>query len=276
MIRARTVADVRAWRRSKGSLGFVPTMGALHAGHLSLVERARRENDAVLASVFVNPTQFGPNEDLARYPRRLEEDAGLLRSAGCDLLFAPPVEEMYPEGAETFVLPGSVAAPLEGERRPGHFRGVATVVLELLNIVAPTRAYFGEKDAQQLAVIQRMVADLRVDVEIVPCPIVREPDGLAMSSRNAYLSAEERRAATVLHRALRAGELAWQGGERHGAALRALLERTIAEEPLARLDYASVADPATFREVEIAAGPVRLLLAVRVGNTRLIDNLLLC
>jgi pantoate--beta-alanine ligase len=275
VIRARTVAEVRAWRRSKDSLGFVPTMGALHAGHLSLVERARRENDAVAASVFVNPTQFGPNEDLSRYPRRLEEDADLLRAAGCDLLFAPPVEEMYPEGAETFVVPGSVAGPLEGERRPGHFRGVATVVLELLNIVAPTRAYFGEKDAQQLAVIQRMVADLRVDVAIVPCPIVREPDGLAMSSRNAYLSAEERRAATVLHRALRVGEHAWQAGERTGDALRALLGRTIAEEPLARLDYASAADPASFREVETATGPVRLLLAVRVGNTRLIDNLLL-
>ena len=273
---ATTIAEVRAWRHAlDGSLGLVPTMGYLHAGHLSLVAAARRENAHVLATLFVNPTQFGPGEDLARYPRDLERDQALLEAAGCNLLFAPRVDEMYPPGAQTTIDVGPVAAPLEGERRPGHFRGVATVVMKLLQITTPQRAYFGEKDAQQLAVIRRLVADLDVPVEIRGCPIVREADGLAMSSRNSYLSPEERRAAGVLFRALGAARALWCAGERRGAVLARTLRETVASEPLARLDYATVADPATFSAARDTQGPVRLLLAVFFGRTRLIDNALL-
>ncbi len=271
-----TIAEVRAWRReSCGTVGLVPTMGYLHAGHLSLLAAARRENDRVAATLFVNPTQFGPAEDFTRYPRDLARDQALLSSAGCDLLFAPSVAEMYPAGAETTIDVGSVALPLEGERRPGHFRGVATVVMKLLQIATPDRAYFGEKDAQQLAVIRRLAADLDLPVEIRGCPIVREPDGLAMSSRNSYLSPAERRAATVLVRALEAAEARWAAGERCGPALQRAMEGVLHGEPLARTDYAEAADPATFRPVERASGAVRLLLAVFVGGTRLIDNRLL-
>ncbi|MET0553105.1 MAG: pantoate--beta-alanine ligase, partial [Vicinamibacteria bacterium] len=209
-----TIAGVRAWRSAlAGDVGLVPTMGFLHEGHVSLVERARRENAHVAVSLFVNPTQFGPREDLAAYPRDLERDRGLLRAAGCDLLFVPTAAEMYPPGAGTFVDVGAVAEPLEGARRPGHFRGVATVVLKLLNIVQPARAYFGEKDAQQLAVIRAFVRDLDVPVAVVGCPTVREADGLAKSSRNSYLDADDRRAAPVLHRALSAARDAWERGE---------------------------------------------------------------
>jgi pantoate--beta-alanine ligase len=270
---AATIADVRAWRNGEpGTVGLVPTMGALHAGHLSLVARARAENERVAASVFVNPTQFGPHEDLDRYPRDLERDRRLLADAGCDLLFAPAPVEMYPAGFETSVDVGSVALPLEGQRRPGHFRGVATVVLKLLQIAAPSRAYFGRKDAQQLAVIERLVRDLDVPVAIVGCPIVREADGLAMSSRNAYLGPEERKAAPVLHRALVAAREAWRRGERDALALRALVRGIVAEEPAVRLDYVSVADPASFRERETAVAPSLMLLAAFLGKTRLIDN----
>ncbi len=273
---AATIASFREWRRSsRGSLGLVPTMGALHAGHLSLVAAARRENDEVAASVFVNPTQFGPAEDFARYPRDLGRDRELLEQAGCDVLFAPAVEQMYPPGSETSVDVGSVARPLEGERRPGHFRGVATVVLKLLQITTPDRAYFGEKDAQQLAVVRRLVADLDVPVVVRGCPIVREPDGLAMSSRNAYLSPEQRRAATVVFRALQAAQALWRAGERGSEPLRHAMEETIAAEPLARLDYAAVRDPNTFEPPAAPGGPARLLLAVHFGATRLIDTLLL-
>jgi pantoate--beta-alanine ligase len=268
-----TVDEVRRWRRkAKGTVGLVPTMGALHAGHLSLVEAARRENDRVAVTLFVNPTQFGPDEDYTRYPRDIEGDKALLAHAGADLLFAPSADEMYPPGTETTVDVGSIAAPLEGERRPGHFRGVATVVLKLLDIAAPDRAYFGEKDAQQLAVIRRLVADLNVPVEIRACPIVREPDGLALSSRNAYLSPEERRAAIVLFRALEAAENLWRSGERGGEALRRAMAATLATEPRVRVDYVSVADPETLREVETASGGVHLLLAAFAGRARLIDN----
>jgi len=268
-----TVAEVRGWRRAeRGRLGLVPTMGALHEGHLSLVAAARRESDRVATSVFVNPTQFGPSEDLDRYPRDLERDRLLLEQAGCDLLFAPGAEEMYPAGTETGIDVGPVAVPLEGERRPGHFRGVATVVMKLLQIATPDRAYFGEKDAQQLAVIRRMVRDLNVPVEIRACPIVREPDGLALSSRNRHLSPEERRAAVVLSQALNEAERRWREGERHGEALREAMRGVFAREPLARLDYAGVADPATFRELDLAAGPAMLLVAAWLGRTRLIDN----
>jgi pantoate--beta-alanine ligase len=271
-----TIAELRAWRaEGTGSLGLVPTMGYLHAGHVSLVAAARRENARVAATLFVNPTQFGPSEDFTRYPRDLARDQALLASAGCDLLFAPAVPEMYPAGAETTIDVGSVAAPLEGERRPGHFRGVATVVMKLLQIATPDRAYFGEKDAQQLAVIRRLVADLDVPVEVRGCPIVREADGLAMSSRNTYLSPDERRAATVLWRALAAAEGRWRAGERRGAALQQAMAEVLGREPLARTDYAVAADPESFRSLDEARGPVRLLLAVFIGKTRLIDNLLL-
>jgi pantoate--beta-alanine ligase len=267
------ISEVRDWRSAGwGSLGLVPTMGYLHAGHVSLVERARRENARVAASVFVNPTQFGPNEDLARYPRDLDRDRLLLEAAGCDLVFVPPVEEVYPPGADTFVVPGRVAARLEGERRPGHFRGVATVVLKLLNIVQPDRAYFGAKDAQQLAVIRALVRDLDHPVHVVGCPTVREPDGLAMSSRNSYLTPEERRAAPALFRALSAARALWERGERDAEALRAEMRRVLAEEPLLRVDYVSAADPDTFEEQARADGPTLLSLAVFCGRARLIDN----
>lgn len=270
------IADVRAWRAEQpGTVGLVPTMGYLHAGHVSLVERARRENDRVVVSLFVNPTQFGPQEDLTRYPRDLARDRALLEPAGCDLLFAPEVSDMYPHGPGALVEPGEVAAPLEGERRPGHFRGVATVVLKLLGIVQPHRAYFGQKDAQQLAVIRAIVRDLDVPVDIVGCPIVREPDGLAMSSRNSYLDADDRRAAPVLFRALTAARERWEQGERGAEALRDAMRRVLAEEPRARVDYVSVADPLTFRELESVEGPALLSMAVFVGRARLIDNLLL-
>ena len=269
-----TIRELRDWRAgARGAVGFVPTMGYLHGGHVSLVERARRENEAVVASVFVNPTQFGPGEDLARYPRTLERDQRMLAEAGCDLLFALAQAEMYPAGFETFVDVGSVATPLEGERRPGHFRGVATVVLKLFGIVQPHRAYFGEKDAQQLAVIRRLVRDLDVAVAVIGCPTVREPDGLALSSRNTYLSAEERRAAPVLHRALTAARERWDAGERDAEALRCAMSDVLAAQPLARIDYVSVADPDTLRECSTATLPVLFSLAVLLGRTRLIDNL---
>ena len=271
-----TADEVRRWRRERpGAVGLVPTMGALHAGHLSLVEAARKENERVAVTIFVNPTQFGPHEDFSRYPRDLERDVSLLERAGAHLVFAPAVEVMFPPGAETTVDVGAVARPLEGERRPGHFKGVATVVLKLLGIATPDRAYFGEKDAQQLAVVRRLVRDLDIGVEIRACPIVREADGLALSSRNAYLSPEERRAASVLFRALEKAESLWAAGERSGPRLRRALLETLAAEPLARVDYATVADPETFGEVEVATGPVRLVLAVVFGRTRLIDNRLL-
>lgn len=269
------ISELRAWRRAAGQVGLVPTMGYLHAGHVSLVERARRECGSVAATIFVNPTQFGPAEDFSRYPRDLERDARLLEQAGCDLLFVPPVEEVYPPGCATRVDVGPVAAPLEGERRPGHFAGVATVVLKLLNIVQPDRAYFGQKDAQQLAVIRRLARDLDLPVEIVACPTVREADGLAMSSRNSYLGPEERRAATVLFRALTAAREAYQAGEHDAQALRQAMLAVLDAEPLARTDYASVADPETFAELVRVTDGALLSMAVRIGRARLIDNLLL-
>jgi pantoate--beta-alanine ligase len=267
------IAEVREWRTAgEGPLGLVPTMGYLHEGHVSLVRRARRENARVATTIFVNPTQFGPGEDLGRYPRDLERDRQLLEAAGCDLVFAPAVEEIYPPGADTFVLPGRVAAPLEGERRPGHFRGVATVVLKLLNIVQPDRAYFGEKDAQQLAVIRALVRDLDHPTTVVGCPTVRESDGLAMSSRNSYLTPQERAATPALYRALSSARALWQRGERSGEALRAEVRRVLATEPLLRVDYVSAADPTTFQELVDADGPALLSLAVFCGRARLIDN----
>jgi pantoate--beta-alanine ligase len=271
-----TIAEVRAWRAAcTGSVGLVPTMGYLHRGHRSLVERARAENANVAATLFVNPTQFAPTDDLARYPRDLDSDTRLLEGVGCDLLFVPEPAEIYPPGFDTLVEVGHVAAPLEGAHRPGHFRGVATVVMKLLNIAQPHRAYFGQKDAQQLGVIRRLVRDLDVPVEIVGCPTVREPDGLALSSRNSYLGPEDRAAATVLSRALRAAESRWQEGERDATALRHAMSSVLAQEPRAKPDYVSVAHPDTFVELDRVEDRALLSMAVRVGPARLIDNVIL-
>lgn len=277
MLQVRAVDDLRReigrWRKEGKRVGFVPTMGALHEGHLSLVGLARSKSDRVVASVFVNPTQFGPNEDFARYPRQPERDADLLKAAGCDLLFLPEVETMYPPGHTVYVDLGSPSEGLEGHFRPGHFRGVATVVALLFNLVQPDVAVFGEKDAQQLAVVRKLVRDLHFPVEIVPGPTLREADGLAMSSRNAYLNPEERRAAAVLHRSLRAAEAAIAAGERRGDEIRRILAEMLNSEPLARVEYAEVVDAETFQPVGTLKGRLVLPLAVRVGGTRLIDNL---
>lgn len=270
------ISRVRAlrWENPQITWGFVPTMGYLHEGHLSLVRRAREENERVAVSIFVNPTQFGPGEDLSQYPRALERDMELLRAAHADLVFTPNDADMYPPGFQTYVSVGDVAKTLEGASRPSHFQGVATVVTKLFNIVQPTRAYFGQKDAQQVAVLRQMVADLNFNLEFIVCPTVREPDGLAMSSRNKYLSPEERQAATVLYRALTAAESAWRAGEKRGETLRAIMTATVAHEKLARLDYASVADPMTMIELEHISAQALFSLAVFVGKTRLIDNFL--
>lgn len=276
MLRARDVAALRgqvaAWRQAGATIGFVPTMGALHDGHLSLVRLARERCARVVASVFVNPAQFGPGEDFARYPRQPERDAELLVAAGCDLLFEPAVETVYPPGHAIAVDPGGPAEGLEGACRPGHFRGVATVVTALLNMAQPDVAVFGEKDAQQLAVVRRLVRDLHLPVEIVAGPTIREPDGLAMSSRNVFLSPAERRAAPVLHCALVAAERAIAAGERRGDQLRRRLREVLAGEPLARVDYAEAVDADTFKPVAEVRGRLVLPLAVHIGGTRLIDN----
>lgn len=275
----RVIATIEEFRAARaalhGTVGLVPTMGYLHEGHLSLVRRARAENDNVITTIFVNPTQFSPAEDLARYPRDLPRDLALLEAEKVALVFAPDVAEMYPPGFGTFVDAGPIAAPLEGATRPGHFRGVATVVCKLFNITTPHRAYFGQKDAQQTLVIRRMTLDLNLPVEIVVCPIVREPDGLAMSSRNVYLNPEERRAATVLFRALQAAQDRFRAGERNGDALRAAMRAVIDAEPLARADYVSVADLDDLHELEEVTNRALASLAVRIGTTRLIDNCLL-
>jgi pantoate--beta-alanine ligase len=247
-------------------------MGALHEGHLSLVRRARAENASVLASIFVNPTQFGPHEDFSRYPRDLEADCRLLETAGCDAVFAPTTRDIYPEGFGTSIDVGLVARPLEGKRRPGHFAGVATVVARLLLLVRPERAYFGEKDAQQLAVIRRLVTDLALPVEIVGCPIVREPDGLAMSSRNAYLDPQQRKAASVLFSSLEAAAALWAAGRQGVGDLEAALLSVLQSEPLAKVDYASAVDPLTFERPTHDTGDILLALAAWIGTTRLIDN----
>ncbi|HOQ30401.1 MAG TPA: pantoate--beta-alanine ligase [Armatimonadota bacterium] len=262
-------------RREGRSIGFVPTMGYLHAGHLTLMQRAREENDVVVASIFVNPLQFGPKEDYQRYPRDLARDAELAREAGVDFIFAPSVEEMYPQEMLAQVDVARITDRLEGAARPGHFRGVATVVAKLFNIVQPDRAYFGQKDYQQLLVIRRMVRDLSYPIEVVAVPTVREEDGLAMSSRNSYLNPQERQAATVLIRALRLGRERIESGERNAQRVRTAMQELIAQEPLARLEYLSIADPETLCEQETITAPAFLSLAVFIGKTRLIDNLLI-
>lgn len=256
-------------------MGLVPTMGYLHDGHLSLVRRARTECASVAASIFVNPAQFGPSEDLAAYPRDLARDLALLEEAGVDLVWTPTAEIVYPAGFQTWVTVEEMARPLEGAHRPGHFRGVATVVAKLFNAFQPQRAYFGQKDAQQAAVIRQMTRDLDFPVEVVICPTVREQDGLAMSSRNAYLSQEQRAAAPVLFRALSAAAMAWAAGQRDAEDLRQLMAGIIDAEPLARRQYVSVADPVTLQELEGPVADALLSMAVVVGTTRLIDNLVL-
>jgi pantoate--beta-alanine ligase len=268
-----TLTDLRTERTAlPGSFGLVPTMGALHAGHISLVQRAKAENDHVGVSIFVNPTQFGPNEDLSKYPRPIEHDLKLLEDAGVDIVWMPPPEEVYPAGFQTWITVENVAQPLEGAHRPGHFKGVATVVAKLFNAFTPTRAYFGQKDAQQVAVIKRMVLDLNIPVEVVVCPIVRESDGLALSSRNVYLNPEQRKAATVLYRALTAAKAAFDTGEHDANKLRQTMLDVLATEPLAQPDYVSAADPASLTELDQIQNGVLLSMAVRIGTTRLIDN----
>jgi pantoate--beta-alanine ligase len=273
---AKTISEVRALRKQfGGSWGLVPTMGALHEGHLSLVQRARAENDHVAVSIFVNPTQFAPGGDFDKYPRTLERDLQRLEPHGVDLVFAPANEEMYPPDFQTYVNVEEITKPLEGAKRPGHFRGVATVVTKLFHIVQPDRAYFGQKDAQQVAVIQQMVRDLNIPVEIVVGETVREADGLAMSSRNAYLSPDERRAATILYRALCAARDAFQRGERDGETLRVVMRQVLTQEPRAVVEYVSAADPLTLQELDVVQDHVLVSMAVRIGTTRLIDNFLL-
>lgn len=276
MILVKTISEVREiHKRSGGKWGLVPTMGALHEGHLSLVERARQENEHVAVSIFVNPTQFAPGGDFEKYPRPLERDLKFLEPLGVDLVFAPTPIEIYPPDFQTYVTVEQVTQPLEGAMRPGHFRGVATVVTKLFNIVQPERAYFGQKDAQQVAVIQQLVRDLNLPVEIVVGETKREPDGLAMSSRNVYLSAEERGAAGVLFRALSAALKAFEAGERDGETLRGLMREVLAQEPRAVVEYVSAADPLTLQELNEIRNGVLLSMAVRFGTTRLIDNFML-
>jgi pantoate--beta-alanine ligase len=269
--------ELRAARnRLEGPVGFVPTMGYLHAGHLSLAQAARTSCRSVIASIFVNPTQFGPQEDLASYPRNLPRDLALLEQEGVDLVWTPTAEIMYPSDFQTWVDVEKITATLEGARRPGHFRGVTTIVSKLFNAVQPDKAFFGQKDAQQAAVIRQMVRDLNFPIEIVVSPIVREPDGLAMSSRNTYLNPAERQAAVVLYRALNAARAAYDDGERSAQELRRILADTINNEPLARLQYVSAADLHTLEELEGSlSAPALLSMAVFVGKTRLIDNLIL-
>jgi len=271
----RTRDDVREWRGGAGSVGFVPTMGALHAGHLSLVERSRRDNDATIVSIFVNPTQFGPTEDFAAYPRREREDLALLEMARTNAAFVPSVDEIYPKGDDARVDPGAIAAPLEGAARPGHFVGVATVVSRLFDIVRPDVAYFGQKDFQQLRVLQTMARRRFPQIRVVGCPIIREDDGLAMSSRNAYLSAAERREALALSRGLRAAQELWQRGERDAERLRAEVREALAGAHGVALEYVSAADPVDLHELHGRADRAVISLAARVGKARLIDNVLL-
>jgi pantoate--beta-alanine ligase len=268
-----TVAALRhATATLRAPVGFVPTMGFLHAGHLALVDASRQANRSTVVSIFVNPTQFGPREDFRTYPRDLDRDLALLGRAGVDLVFAPGAEEMYPPGFSTTVDVGPVGERLEGASRPGHFRGVATVVARLFGLVEADRAYFGQKDAQQCIVVKKLVAELGIPLDVTIVPTAREPDGLARSSRNVYLSPAERAAARVLSAGLGRARTAFDAGERRGPTLRDLIAEAVAAEPLARLDYASVADPATLEEVDTVAPAAIASLAARIGATRLIDN----
>jgi pantoate--beta-alanine ligase len=269
-----TIAGMKKMREElKGTVGLVPTMGYLHEGHLSLIRRSRQENDYTIATIFVNPTQFSPSEDFDRYPRDYPRDFAMLEKDQTDYVFLPPIKEMYPEGYNTWVEVQEVTDRLEGTIRPGHFRGVATVVTKLFNITEPTRAYFGQKDAQQCVVIQKMVADLNMNLGIVICPTLREKDGLAMSSRNVYLNPEERSQAPVLYKALSTAHVMWVEGERDARKLRQVTTDLIQQKPLAKIEYVSIASARDLRELEIAEPPVVISLAVKFGKTRLIDNI---
>jgi pantoate--beta-alanine ligase len=276
---AKSIAEARAaiaeLRAAGRTVGLVPTMGALHAGHISLVRAARAACGAVVVSLFVNPTQFGPNEDFSKYPRTFDADCEMLRGEGVEVLFAPPAEEMYAPGAVTFVDVEEISGRLDGESRPGHFRGVATVVAKLFNIVGPDQAFFGQKDAAQVAVLRRMVRDLNFGLELVVCPIVREPDGLAMSSRNRYLSADDRRHALVLHRALRRMEELADAGQTASDELVEAGRAVMAGEPAAQLDYLRIVDPETLEDVSDVGRGALAAVAAWVGPARLIDNVLL-
>jgi len=268
------ILEIRALRQKlSGTVGFVPTMGYLHEGHLALVKQARVENSTVVVSIYVNPTQFGPREDFGAYPRELERDLELLRKEGVDIVFVPSDEEMYPPEFSSWVDVEKVTERLEGASRPGHFRGVATIVAKLFNIVQPSRAYFGQKDAQQAVVIKRVVADLNLGIEIVVVPTVRESDGLAMSSRNIYLSPGERQAATILFKALTLARQLRQGGEKDAGKIRRQVTSLIQKEPLAQIDYVSIADAETLEELNLIDRPALASLAVRIVKTRLIDNM---
>jgi pantoate--beta-alanine ligase len=271
-----TLSELGSVRRSfSGTVGLVPTMGYLHEGHLSLIRQACEECEHVAVSIFVNPTQFGPQEDLSKYPRDLERDLSLIEPLGADLVWMPTAEIMYPPGYQTWVEVETITRRLEGSMRPGHFRGVTTVVAKLFNAVQPHKAYFGQKDAQQAVVIRQMTRDLSFPVEIVVCPIVREPDGLAMSSRNVYLNREERKAATVLYRSLSAARNMYENGERDAEELRRIMREVLATEPLAQMQYVSCADYDTLAELETVTGKTLLSMAAFLGKTRLIDNFVL-
>lgn len=272
----RTIAEYRAFRRSvTASLGLVPTMGYLHEGHMSLVRRARTENALCATWIFVNPMQFGPKEDFGSYPRDEAKDIAMLATEGVDALFLPDVGEIYPAGFSTHLEVEGVTERLEGEMRPGHFRGVATVVTIFFNIMQPTRAYFGQKDAQQVVVIRKMVRDMNMGIDIVVCPTVRERDGLAMSSRNVYLNPMEREAALVLYRSLCLAKERWDGGQRDASAIKREMLSLLKSEPLAQVDYVSIADTETLEELSAIGDKALVSLAVRIGKTRLIDNLVL-
>jgi pantoate--beta-alanine ligase len=271
-----TIADLRRLRLKLAEpVGFVPTMGYLHEGHLTLVKRAKAENSSVVVSIFVNPTQFGPQEDFAKYPRDPKRDLAMLEKEKVDIVFMPSVAEMYPPQFSSWVEVGKISERLEGASRPGHFRGVATVVAKLFNIVQPDRAYFGQKDAQQLVVIKKMVAELNMNLEIVGVPTVREPDGLAMSSRNIYLNPEERKAAVVLYQALSLAQKFWSQGGKDAQAIRQKMTELIQKQPLADIEYISIADAETLDELDIVKPPAIVSLAVKIGRTRLIDNVVL-
>jgi len=272
----KAIGDMKRLRQQLAEpLGFVPTMGYLHEGHLSLVRHARSENTSVAASIFVNPTQFGPQEDFKSYPRNYERDLAMLEKEGADIVFMPSVDKMYPPQFNSWVEVEKITERLEGASRPGHFKGVTTIVAKLFNIVQPTRAYFGQKDAQQLAAIKKMVTDLNMNLEIISVPTVREPDGLAMSSRNTYLSPEQRQAAVVLYQALTLAQRSWSQGERNAESLRQEMLTLIKKQPLANIDYVSIADIETMDELDKVNPPALISLAVKIGSTRLIDNLVL-
>jgi len=276
MIVIETIPDMAYLRNNlKEPVGFVPTMGFLHAGHMSLVRKARAENKTVVVSIYVNPTQFGPKEDLYKYPRDLPRDLAMLEKEGADVVFFPADKEMYPAGYDTWVTVDNLTKPLEGDYRPTHFRGVTTVVAKLFNIVHPTNAYFGQKDAQQVLVVKKMAADLNMNLKVIVCPTIREPDGLAMSSRNVYLTPEQRKTAPVLNRSLLLAKDLFTGGERDAAVILKKMTDLIQKEPLANIDYISISNTETLAELKIINKSALVSMAVRFGNTRLIDNIIL-